>query len=742
MKQFSISCLLVLALSILASCNQAPTVNLKECNSFTTAKPVWAKGRETERNLTLAFREVIETENIKEAYIRLTASCDYRLRVNGDFVSHGPCVAAHDFYRIDCIDLKPYMKHGKNVIAIEVAGYNDDNYYLLNQPSFLQAEVEVNGKVLAATGNEFQAYDMKQRKQDVPEFSFQRPHTEYYILSANFEEWLTNPEWQGTEAVQLVEQPTKALLPRHVEYPDYRMHDANLQKDNVYAFECNSSGFLGIKVKVEEPTLLQVHFDEVLDKDGNVDSKRLICNAYIIYELQPGNYTIESFEPYTMKYVQAIVEKGKCNIEGVYMRDYCNSDVNRATFLSSNKDLNRLFEAARETFRQNALDVFMDCPSRERAGWLCDSYFSSRVAFDLSGDTQIEHNFIQNFLLPDKFKHIDEGMLPMCYPSDHPNKNHIPNWAMWFVLQLEEYLHRSGDREMIDDAKIKVYALIDYFKQFINEDGLLEKLTRWVFVEWSHANNLVQDVNYPSNMLYAQMLDVAGRLYGDPTLNKQAEQIRETIRKQSFDGEYFIDNAIRNKDGKLELSGEHTEVCQYYAFYTGTATPDSHVDLWKRLRDEFGPIRKQTNAYPDVRFANAFVGNYLRNELLSNEGLSEQILKETVDFYLPMVELTGTLWENMTIVASCNHGFASHIAHVLYRDVLGVYNISPTEKTVTLRIIDSGLEHCKGSIPVNEESVDIEWTKDKDKFNVTLSLPEGYNYKVITTEKEVNVSLK
>ena len=641
MKRFSIYCILSIALSILASCNQSPTINLKECKSFAIAKPVWAKGRETERNLTLAFREVIETENIKEAYIRLTASCDYRLRVNGDFVSHGPCVAAHDFYRIDCIDLKPYLESGKNVIAIEVAGYNDDNYYLLNQPSFLQAEVEINGKVLAATGSEFQAYDMKQRKQDVPEFSFQRPHTEYYILSANFDEWLTNPEWQGTEGVQLVEQPTKALLPRHVEYPDYKLHEAKAQPNNIHAFECNSSGFLGIKVNVEEPTLLQVHFDEVLNKDGNVDSKRLICNAYIIYELQPGNYTIESFEPYTMKYVQTIVEKGKCNIEGVYMRDYCNSDVNRATFLSSNKDLNRLFEAARETFRQNALDVFMDCPSRERAGWLCDSYFSSRVAFDLSGDTQIEHNFIQNFLLPDKFKHIDEGMLPMCYPSDHPNKNHIPNWAMWFVLQLEEYLHRSGDREMIDDAKIKVYALIDYFKQFINEDGLLEKLTRWVFVEWSHANNLVQNVNYPSNMLYAQMLDVAGRLYNDSTLNKQGEQI-----------------------------------------------------------------------------------------------------KETVDFYLPMVELTGTLWENMTIVASCNHGFASHIAHVLYRDVLGVYNISPTKKTVTLRIIDSGLEHCQGSIPVNEESVDIEWTKEKDKFNVTLSLPEGYNYKVITTEKEVNVSLK
>ena len=742
MKRFTFCGLLAVVVSMMMGCSETPTIDLKECDAFVAAKPVWAEGRETERNLTLAFREVIEAGRIGEAYMRLTASCDYRLRINGQFVAHGPSVAAHDFYRVDCIDIEPYLQRGENVIAVEVAGYNDDSYYLLNQPSFLQAEVEINGEVVAATGNQFEAYDLKQRKQDVPEFSFQRPHTEYYILSADFQQWLSDAAWQGAETVNLVEQPTKTLLSRHVEYPDYRLHDAVAQENNIYAFECNSTGFLGVKVKVEEPTRLQVRFDEVLWEDGNVNAGRLGCQAYIIYELQPGDYTIESFEPYTMQYVQTEVESGKCSVEGIYMRDYCNSDVDRATFVSGNADLNRLFEVARETFRQNALDVFMDCPSRERAGWLCDSYFTSRVAFDLSGDTQIERNFIQNFLLPEKFKHIDEGMLPMCYPSDHPNQNHIPNWAMWFVVELEEYLHRSGDRAMIDAAKPRVYALIDYFKPFLNEDGLLEKLTRWVFVEWSHANNLVQDVSYPSNMLYAHMLDVAGRLYNDAALNKQAEQVRETIRQQSFDGEYFVDNAIRGKGGKLALSGEHTEACQYYAFFTHTATPESHPDLWKRLRDEFGPVRKQTNAYADVPFANAFIGNYLRNELLSREGLSAQILNEVVDFYLPMADLTGTLWENMTTVASCNHGFASHIAHVLYRDVLGVYDISPAEKMVTLRMIDSGLEQCKGSIPVGDESVDVEWTKNGEDFAVILSLPEGYNYGVVPTTNKVNVVLK
>lgn len=717
---------LIFTLAVMG-CSQ-PITDLREVDTFAQAKPVWAEGRETEKNLTLYFREQFSSYFASTAYVKLTASCDYRLKVNGEFVAHGPSVAAHDFYRIDCYDIKPYLKFGTNIVALEVAGYNDDNYYLLNQPSFLQAEIEVNGKIVAATGKDFLAYDLKQRKQDVREFSFQRPHIEHYVLDANYNEWATMEDWAGTEPVVLAEQPEKQLLSRHVPYPEYTIHEAEKIADNKYSFKCNSSGFLGVKLNVTEPTSVRFGFDEILAADGTLNPTRMGIYAYTTYELQPGSYTLESFEPYTMKYMEVYVDKGNCAVEQVYMRDYCGSDVWRATFQSENEDTNLLFEAARETHRQNAVDVFMDCPSRERAGWLCDSYFSSRVAFDFSGHTRIEKNFLDNFLLPKEFKHIDKGMLPMCYPSDHPNQNHIPNWAMWFVLELEEYLHRSGDRELVDRAKTRVYDLVDYFKPFLNEDGLLEKLSRWVFVEWSAANSLVQDVNYPSNMLYAKMLEVVARLYDDPALAKQAEQIRKTIVEQSFDGEFFVDNAVRGKGGKLEVTRNRTETCQYYAFYLGTATPESHPELWTKIMNEFGPVRQTTKAYPEIYPSNAFIGNYLRMELLSREGRSKQILEENQSYYIPMARQTGTLWENMTSTASCNHGFAAHMARVLYRDVLGVYEISPTEKKVILRFTDSGLRQCKGSIPVGNESVDVDWTMEGEEMKVTLKLPQGYTY--------------
>ena len=115
----------------------------------------------------------------------------------------------------------------------------------------------------------------------------------------------------------------------------------------------------------------------------------------------------------------------------------------------------------------------------------------------------------------------------MCYPADHNDGVFIPNWSLWFVVQLEEYLQRSGDRAMVDALRSKVLRLFDYFQPFENDDGLLEKLQGWVFVEWSAANQYVQDVNYPSNMLYAGALSAASRMYRLPELAKKANQIRD-----------------------------------------------------------------------------------------------------------------------------------------------------------------------------------------------------------------------
>ncbi|MBR3677404.1 MAG: family 78 glycoside hydrolase catalytic domain [Alistipes sp.] len=729
--------LLPLFLLFVASSHNA---DLEQCDKFEKAVAVWSEGREKEQNLTLSFREVVEVKGVERAYVRLTASCDYRMRINGEFVAHGPSVAAHDFYRVDCYDVTNYLREGRNIVAIEVAGYNTPSYYLLDQPSFLQAEVEVDGRVVAATGKEFRAYDLAQRVADVPKFSFQRPHTEQYNLKADFSEWTTNPDWQSVAPEKLVEQPHKELLVRGVAYPDYTTHNAQLiDGKTLYKFATNSTGFLCAKVRVLKPTQLTLRFDEILGEDGRVMKRRLSWKPYIIYNLQEGEYELESFEPYTMQYVEVFAEAEACEVESIYMRDYCNSDCHRATFEASREELNELFEASRRNYRQNVLDVYMDCPGRERTGWLGDSYFTSRAEFNFSGKSKVEHNFLENFLLPEKFRDIADGMLPMCYPADHRDGNFIPNFAMWFVLELEEYRQRTGDVATVERARKRVYDLLDYYKPFLNEDGLLENLERWVFVDYSHSNKCTQGVSYPSNMLYAKMLDTVARIYGDQSLAEQAEQIRKTILRQSFNGEFFVDNAVRNEEGRLVLTENITEACQYYALFCEVVTPKSHPDFWLRMREGFSPQKREAGSYAHIPPANVFIGNYLRFEMLSREGYCSQLVEEVTALYMPMVRITGTLWEFFKPRASCCHGFGSHIAHILYRDLLGVYQILPCERKVRVRMVDCGLEWCRGSIPVGDEQIDIEWHYTDGEFKVKMALPQGYTCEVVPTDYKVTL---
>ena len=332
----------------------------------------------------------------------------------------------------------------------------------------------------------------------------------------------------------------------------------------------------------------------------------------------------------------------------------------------ADEELGFIYQAALESFRSCSLDIFMDCPSRERGGWLCDSYFTSSVEQVLTGENILERVFLENFIVNDTFGHLPKGMLPMCYPADHNNGNFIPNWAMWYVLELEKYWGQTGDRELLCQAEKSVTALVNYFLGFENELGLLENLEGWIFVEWSRANDedLVQGVNFPTNMLYARMLQAIGRIYHRPELLNKSEQLRNVIRKYSFNGVFYTDHMHRDGGGYIN-SNVCTEVCQYYAFFTGIADTDQDSTLWQILLKDFGPERAVHNAYPEIAFTNAFIGQYLRIELLYRDHRYDEVLRNIKSCFLPMARETGTLWEHKKPTASCNHGFASYVIYWL-----------------------------------------------------------------------------
>jgi alpha-L-rhamnosidase len=414
------------------------------------------------------------------------------------------------------------------------------------------------------------------------------------------------------------------------------------------------TGFPAVRAYSRKGARLLLVFDEIL-VDGQIKFDRSSCENVIWLDLAPGAAVdFEAFEPYTFQHLQVIAWEGTVEVSGLRLRHYQNGTVLRDGPHSLTPAAARVRRAALASYRQNALDLFMDCPGRERAGWLCDSLFTARAEWHLTGDNRIERAFLQNYLVMPPRPELPRGMVPMCYPAEPLKNEFIPNWAMFLVIQLDEARRvRRLPAEWQPLIKRRVQGLVDYFRPFENERGLLEKLDSWIFVEWSKANDFVKEVNFPTNMLYAMMLRSAARLLREPKLAAQADRIDATVRELSWRDGVFLDHAVRDHHGQLVVRNDASEVCQYYAFFTGLATPRREPALWQRLvRADYGPLLP----------ANVFVGKIMRFQLLIENGEFEAARRELLKSYLPMAKMTGTLWELFQKNVSCNHGFTSYVA--------------------------------------------------------------------------------
>ena len=678
-----------------------------------SALPVWGEVSESDKNVHLLFKADISGVFDK---IRLATSESYQLFINGKMYAMGPARAGKGQFRVDELDVDKNILLEENTIEILVYSYQVVMYSQVTQSPFLCAEVMHGEKLISATGQHgFQVIYLENYVKNISEYSLQRGFVESYTTNErigkrikeiicnekklierktpypNYEhlpaektifrgvftqkETVYKPYWYEEEphssdfldVYVLKKDKLEEDVTEQLQWLEFNIEGKIVNEENkldikkgeifIASFPHESTGVLSFKISCHEDVDLLIIFDEIL-VDGKILPQRL-CNNAIHYRLPKGTHEIVNFEPYSMKYIGMLLKQGGAEISDLELIEFKHPlSVNPLN--SDNERLNLIYNAAVETFRQNALDIFMDCPSRERAGWLCDSYFTAKAERELTGSNCIEKAFLENFLMEDKFPYLPNGMVPMCYPATHADGKYIPNWAMWFIVELSDYFERTGDIEFVGKFRAKVYEICDFFCKYENNDGLLENLDGWVFVEWSKANDFTKGINYPSNMMYALMLESVGKLYGDVNFCKKADNLRKRIVSESFDGSFF-----RDDNQGLNNEKHITEVCQYYAFFTKTATKEHFPKLWDTLLKEFGPVNKRKECLNYIYPANAFIGNYLRMELLLEENYKTELLKEIEQGFYYMAKETGTLWEHMSTYASCNHGFASYIAVIL-----------------------------------------------------------------------------
>ena len=745
--------------------------HLSPSSYFAFAKPIWKRGTFSLLNSICLFS--CELSYKGKAKITITARNSYRIALNGKFLAFGPARSAHGYARVDEIDLGELQ--GNETLIIECAAYNTKTFCTLNEPGFLQAEVKNDeGDVLAYTGKDFLARTYSERLRKVNRYSYQRAFSEAYDFTSSKERF---------EEPEIVEGAS--LLPRLVSYPRYDLYPSKLVETGVSHYEKKEieanrwlqdqkfaffqdnelevdpyryglslsyerksigncfnegdfatfalnearTGFIGFSCLVEEEAEVYIFFDEIDLGFGEKDAielnlSRIGCLNALVYHLPKGKFNYFSYEPYSGKYFRVVIRKGRISSPSIVLRGYENPDADSFVFVSSDEEISRIVKAARNNFVSNAVDLFTDCPSRERAGWLCDSYFTAKAEKLFTGKNKVEQAFLNNYL---RFKSpLPKGMVPMCYPADSYDGAFIPNWALFLVIEIADLKKRGGDIEPYFDM---VKGVFDYFSPFENECGLLENLENWVFVEWSKANDkeFLEGVNFPSNMMYAFALKEAGEAYGNPSWSSKGKILSETIHALSFNGEFFVDNAVR-KEGELVATSNISEACQYYAFFSGVASKEQDKKLFETLVKDFGAKRDDKTVYPNVFKSNAFIGNFLRLIMLTSSGEKTKLSEECIAYFSKMALLTGSLWEmDWPSGCSLNHGFASFVANLLTDYMIGYKGFEGYEVYFASPCVDID---CHVEIPLGDDKL----IYDRKAGKTNIVLPKGF--KIIKIDDE------
>ena len=687
---------------------------------------VWAEGQKNQMNRAFAF--VLDLGKKQMGEICLSAASCYKVIADGKLMGFGPNRTAHGYARAA---VYPF---NAQYITVEVQSHFVPNFcWVKREPFFACVLKTESGKEYFA--EDFNCFALSDRVQKVCRYSFQRGFCETYInekdrtalyfckpqnafprvktekaelphllpsetlnpaLSEIFAEKVIDSGYCKTSPeIAVYVDRTETLIGtvlegfKRGEWQDFSTDEISRitylsgEKSGDYAYETLDfsrivTGIVEVEIIAGNAGEVFFAFDEILSDEKLKTIKPFrggTANVFKWTVKKAGVYNLSAFEPYAFRYANVITSAGvKANVK---VRAYENPEAGKMLFECDDKKIEQIMEAARHTFAHNAVDLLTDCPSRERAGWLSDSFFSSVAERVFTGDNKVERAFLQNYILADKSGH-PKGMIPRCYPADYYEEDgFIPNWSLWYILEIYKYFTQYGYDETVEKSRANVEGILNYFVDFENEFGVLEDLKGWIFVEWSAANNSdhINGINVPSNACYYASLLAAAKVYGIKGLKEKAEKVKDYLLKNAYVDGFFVDNLIRNEKGDIIPTENYTETCQYYMFFFKCADKHTHKELFDKMLNEYGksdssasggnPVKKQLTP------SNMIYGVYMRLELLMREQKRVELLNECVRYFYDMTQKTGTLWENNTASASCDHGFASYVSRFIIYALFG-----------------------------------------------------------------------
>lgn len=526
---------------------------------------------------TAALRTSFELDSIPESVpARVAVVGRVTWYVNGHEVGRGPVRVNPRRMRWDDADIAPFLRVGRNDIALLVTADVDATAWSMPLPSSVDLRTGAavfeahlgDGRIIASDGTWHGS--ILSGWSATPSFSLLKRGDELLDARSLPRDWITGDEpfsswplvreqratvfggsgrrvpptypigpWAG--------RPTSRPIPTPI--PLREVAPGDFTADRIVV------GTLLVDVEGPAGATVQFHGAERLD-DGRPGNEAYDSSFFVT--LDGTRRTIESVDLFGVHGVRVIGHG--VTVHGVSIVERLHPVVGDHAFRSSDPRLDEIVAVGRRTVSISSLDSYVDCPTREQRAWTGDSVVHQLVDLTTNDDWTLARWHPVLAASPRA-----DGMIPMSVAGEieHDDMSIVPDWALHWIHSVYNVHRYVGDRDEIASLMPVVEGVLRWFADRTDRTGLPVEMPGWVLIDWSAvhsdgANSTIAGLWARSLLEFAEMSEWLGD-EGRATWARSWHARVATAFERFWDPrrEMYVDSVVG--DSQLPMVSQHAQ---------------------------------------------------------------------------------------------------------------------------------------------------------------------------------------
>lgn len=495
------------------------------------------------------FRKVVAVDTVPErCAVKVSADSRYKLWVNGELVSVGPCKGDAEVWFADTVDIADRLRCGDNAVCVEVLRFPDDPFggnqsvittflpglYLEALDAAageLGLDADASWRCRVDTSTRF----VGEQEGFAPLHFFERAHGDSGLfgwMDASYDDggWDRAVEYHPRR-VRLAVSPGN-LHDRRIPFL-YRTPRAFLRVMRASGALDSWDGLIhaGAAVTVPAHSEAWVELDAgeettgylYLRTDGGAGARieLLQSEAYVqdcttvsdggasrpqkadredcehghlegyadVFE--PAGLDGEAYSPFWFRTFRFIRLTVRTTDEPLTIRCFDYEETGYPLEVTSHVEtsdasLGPIWDISARTLARCMHETYEDCPFYEQLQYVQDSRAQALFTYASSADDRMARAALDDFRRSQR----GDGMLCSAYPNTKPNV--IPGFSLYYIWMLHDHMMYFGDRELVELHMPAVEQVLAFFGRHVGANGMLGHVGSvhsmekyWSFIDWA-----------------------------------------------------------------------------------------------------------------------------------------------------------------------------------------------------------------------------------------------------------------